>query len=916
MSEEENDYVKYLTLFYTMKKNFDEQKKSLKKKIVEKASSKKEARDKLKLMMPNCINCGKKGGTNFVINTDYLMAYCNAPDKCNLSIKIKKGKILDYNYVKESIKLHLETLKSDIIKNKLNLLFNLENEDIIINEFKSLKEEYKEFSEKLKSVNLYKDKLDKTKWGNYMEFYNEKKDDIKNETKEDETKFKTEMKKREETVKKSELIHLINKRLDDDVKNIKQLLKEARELSDKKKIRKAIDVYIQQILPNITKKSELEFSEIFIESNQISSAAFGKTPEYEYILNKNQYSLNDLDLIIEKFELIEKNLNQKNIGKTLSMKKRSKKSRMITASKQGATLTFSSSVENHHGMVIHGEKSEGYTIMDLKNTEKKIKELYPRAEVKIYDLRTVLPEEQKNNAEPAAILIFKEGVNYLLSSMKKNSIDLFNEHRDLKKDEKYKDKRRNKVLNKKARHNLCFADESQKADFEKGLGTIVPFSILPITRKLREALPKIIGEKAKNKKAEGNYYYNLNETGIGFHGDSERADVIGIRFGEDDESGFPLHYQWYYQGEPIGDRYKFDLKNGDLYIMSEKAVGQDWKKRKILTLRHAAGADKYLKIDKVDPEIIKLIGKNKIDETINIDNTEEEGDLLEEMTDTKQERPDLYNNDSVFVFYSKSRDVLPGKGGNKHKDESKRWSEKVSDPSKFDELSRIKNWRKVLSNMWGGLSENEDKPLFNLDGYEWASVEHWFHANKFKWKMEENAEYKDFYEKFTFNSGSEICKDAKFALGAGGRTGRVKGKQYRPKNVVLDPNWEKIKEKIMAQGQRAKYMQDTLSKKVLLATKDAKLVHLVTRRGKGSVLVNFNSTMEIRESLKNTTGFRKIVLEEPKDDLQLDEDLQINDDPDDVFDDTNLYKPISFNGKIELNDEDISDEDVINYERR
>ena len=44
----------------------------------------------------------------------------------------------------------------------------------------------------------------------------------------------------------------------------------------------------------------------------------------------------------------------------------------------------------------------------------------------------------------------------------------------------YKDKRRNKVLNKKARHNLCFADEAQKADFEKGLGTIVPFSILPI----------------------------------------------------------------------------------------------------------------------------------------------------------------------------------------------------------------------------------------------------------------------------------------------------------------------------------------------------------------------------------------------------------------------------------------------------
>lgn len=40
-----------------------------------------------------------------------------------------------------------------------------------------------------------------------------------------------------------------------------------------------------------------------------------------------------------------------------------------------------------------------------------------------------------------------------------------------------------------------------------------------------------------------------------------------------------------------------------MYIMSEKAVGYDWKKRKIPTLRHAAGADKYL--------IIKEKKKNK-----------------------------------------------------------------------------------------------------------------------------------------------------------------------------------------------------------------------------------------------------------------------------------------------------------------
>jgi MinD-like ATPase involved in chromosome partitioning or flagellar assembly len=38
---------------------------------------------------------------------------------------------------------------------------------------------------------------------------------------------------------------------------------------------------------------------------------------------------------------------------------------------------------------------------------------------------------------------------------------------------------------------------------------------------------------------------------------------------------------------------------------------------------------------------------------------------------------------------------------------------------------------------------------------------------------------------------------------------------------------------------------------VLLATKKAKLVHRVLRRGSSSVLVPFIDTMEIRESLKN-----------------------------------------------------------------
>ena len=65
------------------------------------------------------------------------------------------------------------------------------------------------------------------------------------------------------------------------------------------------------------------------------------------------------------------------------------------------------------------------------------------------------------------------------------------------------------------------------------------FNSVPLTKYIREALPQILGEKAKDKNAEGNYYYDLNKTGIGFHGDAERKDVIGVRSGEDEQLDFP-----------------------------------------------------------------------------------------------------------------------------------------------------------------------------------------------------------------------------------------------------------------------------------------------------------------------------------------------------------------------------------------
>ena len=95
---------------------------------------------------------------------------------------------------------------------------------------------------------------------------------------------------------------------------------------------------------------------------------------------------------------------------------------------------------------------------------------------------------------------------------------------------------------------------------------------------------------------EGNLYYNVAKTGIGWHGDSERKKVFGIRFGE----SIPLKFRWWYRNKSFGDTLTLNLNHGDAYIMSEKAVGWDWgcPVKHGPTLRHSAGCDKYTKVTK------------------------------------------------------------------------------------------------------------------------------------------------------------------------------------------------------------------------------------------------------------------------------------------------------------------------------
>lgn len=114
------------------------------------------------------------------------------------------------------------------------------------------------------------------------------------------------------------------------------------------------------------------------------------------------------------------------------------------------------------------------------------------------------------------------------------------------------------------------------------------FGDAPVMAKLRATLPKLLGEEAKNLFAETNYYRNVadKKVGIGWHGDTERRLVIGVRVGP---ASLPLRFRWFSRSEPVSQEIVIELNHGDLYVMSDKATGHDWRESSKMTLRHGVG---------------------------------------------------------------------------------------------------------------------------------------------------------------------------------------------------------------------------------------------------------------------------------------------------------------------------------------
>ena len=367
----------------------------------------------------------------------------------------------------------------------------------------------------------------------------------------------------------------------------------------------------------------------------------------------------------------------------------------IDPNSERIAITCGDAGENHAGMEMLGKlgaQGSGFTTKDLLNIKTFVEEL--KCKCDYYDLSNdeavvvnkVKGKYVKTDKKKAA------GVLVLRNFLNEETVNkVYKDVTSVEWDTKYYDTRRGVVLNKLARENIVFLKgKEQSPDYENKKGTIVDWTKLRDFNRVLEELFELINSvtegKAKGLIAEGNRYKKSKvvkgkskkvNNGIGWHGDAERRKVVCICIGGVD---YCMKWQWFYKHRPLNNEpFEVSLNSGDIYIMSEEAVGQKWKSSSIYTLRHCAGPDSdspYVKYKKEWIEHLKKGGKEKVNKKVNkkvskkVENKESElekirNEVLESINPVQEAK--MKKNKKIKVKRKKKK--LKLKGNDKKVDE-------------------------------------------------------------------------------------------------------------------------------------------------------------------------------------------------------------------------------------------------------
>ena len=230
----------------------------------------------------------------------------------------------------------------------------------------------------------------------------------------------------------------------------------------------------------------------------------------------------------------------------------------------------------------------------------------------------------------------------------------------------------------------------------------------------------------------------------------------------------------------------------------------------------------------------------------------------------------LYENEGdVFMFYSKSaRNPKPGKGSR----------ETLKTKENYSELYIIEDWRKKLSNFWIC-----DEPI-DIIGKKFASVEHFFHFMKF-WEIpaysgDKKQQYNNYADNFTYDCSDPLCwgrSDGKIAKKNGGKMCGLKHRynwlfqinKIISNRPVDDYTNMLLRNYVLVVGLYHKFTQNEELKNLLLATKNALLIHPRGGNARTGVYLPEYPLMYVRYLIRNNKLIDMDILEQVTSDKPL-----------------------------------------------
>jgi hypothetical protein len=232
-NKENSEYLDKLNEYYRLKNEYESSYNNKKNSILKNESLNiLQKKQKIQKIQRFCISCKNPVNTIFKHEGKYLYAICGSSKPCALNIKLYKGIFIPLPDLIDIFQESVEENKEQIIRSKLDLLFNFKNENEVITTFNSIKTE---LNDNLETLLEYK--------SSYIQIT--------------------------ENIDNKSLILAKTESMHKYINNIKEIIKEFNDTNQIQLIREVITIYKEDLLPIFNSLRELKYKYFNMENGTL-----------------------------------------------------------------------------------------------------------------------------------------------------------------------------------------------------------------------------------------------------------------------------------------------------------------------------------------------------------------------------------------------------------------------------------------------------------------------------------------------------------------------------------------------------------------------------------------------------------------------------------------------------------------------